>query len=89
MPAAEASHSTAPVKQRRQNQFLLYDQDLEVRMEQAAEEIELNAVEHVTVAITAIVCDKTLMYNNNSICPEHLSFDKFCRILKKTDPNFG
>jgi hypothetical protein len=89
MPAAKASHSTAPVEQRRQDQFLLCDRDLEVRMEQAAEEMELDAVEHVTVAITAIVCDEALMYDNNSIRPEHLSFDKFCRILERTDPNFG
>jgi hypothetical protein len=89
MPAAETSHSTAPVKQRQQDQFLLYNQDLEVRMEQAVEEMELDAVEHITVAITVIVCDKALMYNNNSICLEHLSFDKFCRILERTDLNFG
>jgi hypothetical protein len=89
MPAAKALHNTAPVKQKQQDQFLLCDQDLKVRIEQAAKEIKLNTVEHITVAITTIVCDKTLMYNNNNICPEHLSFDKFCRILKRTDPNFG
>jgi hypothetical protein len=89
MLAAKASHSTALVKQRQQDQFLLYDQDLKVRIEQATKEIKLNAVKHIIVIITTIVYNKALMYNNNNIRPKHLSFNKFYKILKKTDPNFG
>jgi hypothetical protein len=58
-------------------------------MEQATKEIKLNAVKHVTVAITVIVYDKTFIYNNNNIRLEHLSFNKFYKILKRTDLNFG
>jgi len=87
--ARPASSSRIPILQEPERySYLLCDRDLEVRMDLVPGEMELDKIDHVTIAITAIVHDHVLVYESNNIRPEHLSFEKFCKILKLTDLNF-
>lgn len=68
---------------------MLYSQDLEVRIEATVLDIELDTVDYVTVVITTIVYNNTLLYKSNDIRPKYLSFNKFYSIIELTDPNFN
>jgi hypothetical protein len=88
-PAVRGLDTSAQIPRGPGYQFSLCDRDIEVRMEPAAEDIGLDTIDWVAIAITAIVHDDALVYESDNIRTEHLSFDKFCRILESTDANFG
>ena len=84
-PKVNGLGASAQIPQSPGHQFLLCDRNIEVRIEPAAEDMELDTI---AVAIAAIVHDDALVFESENIRTEHLSFDKFCRILESTDANF-
>lgn len=87
-PAVETLGTNAPVPPSHGDQYLLCDRDIEVRIEPAAEATELDIVDSVVVALSAVVHDEAFAYQNANIRTEHLSFDKFRSILASTSPDF-
>lgn len=54
----------------------------------AAGEMELDKVDCTIISMTTIVHDDAFEYESSNIRQEHLSFEKFCLVLERSDPNF-
>jgi hypothetical protein len=87
-PAVEGPSTSTPIPQSRGDQFLLCERDIEVSIEPAAEAMELDTVDSLVIAVSAIVHSDAFAYQNENIRTEHLSFDKFCSILASTSLDF-